>query len=153
MAPAVARRAVSPQVANVRERLRQAVLRPAPLFPTRIPHKIACCQAKLDTTSRYFDYDVVFFKRHRGGALSPLVEFNRDEPSALARLIHQTRVSGHRVSWHHIRGRKAAFAKGDVVFFYAWHEQRRTYAVYSHYLGGVTRHDLREMVASARPLR
>jgi len=137
-------------VQRVRRDLAHAHLRPRPLWPRDIPQKIGCCRANfLGTTGQRFN--VLFFMK-RGGAVKRLVEYSRTGRGALHRTIKQFHSVKSPVHWQRIHGRRTAFGKGDVTFFYGWHQQGFTYFVVSRYLGGVKPKHLRRMVASTRPL-
>jgi len=137
-------------VQRARRDLAQADLRPPPLWPRDIPEKIGCCRANfLGATGERFN---VLFSMKRGGSLQRLVEYGRTGKGALRRTIKQFHSVKSPVRWQRIHGRRTAFGKGDVIFFYGWHQQGFSYFVLSRYLGGVKPKHLRRMVASARPL-
>ena len=144
---ALAMASQSPQVRNVRRELIHASLHPSPLYPTRIPQKISCCQAQLNRHGSHFTVSFT------NGSRNPvLVDYSRLGKRTLGRYIKFTHAQRHRVRHERVGGRRVVFARTDVTFFFGWHAQGYSYVVDSHYTGHVKPRDLRKMVASARPL-
>jgi hypothetical protein len=131
------------EVGAVRQQLARQSFAVVPLFPARIPRKIACCQAELSVTGAKFD--VAFHDRD----YELLVNFGREGSGYLSKLKRMVKAQGHRLRHRRVGARRTIFAKSDVAFFYAWRVDGFTYYAISHYTGGVKLRDLRVMVATA----
>lgn len=132
---------------KVEAKLKSKPLSPAPLFPTRLPASITCCQAAIYTSKGNFN---VTWHDHR----AILAGYGRGNKDLLPDLLHDLKKKGDKVLRVTIGDQKAIFAKSKATIFYLWRAQGRTYyAVNGVHNDGADRKDLRTLVATSAPLR
>lgn len=103
------------------------------------------------TIYRNGNFDIFFHAPGFGGDMHQ-VGFSRYSFAELNRSIRATRAHHSLVTKLRMRGTVVSYGQGDITFYYAWHEQGRTYFVSSKYYGGIRPSDLRMMVRSAAQL-
>jgi hypothetical protein len=141
--------AVAATPAAVRDQLRRLHLRPAPLYPPKLPSEFHGASATLDNQARDFE---VSFVRVRAGVSNLAVTLRRAGPAFLDQVIHDPRRP--QIGQTQLRGLKVYSFTGNTSFGYAWHEQGRTYQLLSKYYSErVSFHTLAAIIRSLRVLR
>jgi hypothetical protein len=138
--------------AEQREALRDANLKPVPLYPRTVPKKLRRGQVDLEVRDRT-RYVVTWDRGLRpNGIRRGYVMLSRLGPRALRTARRSARIRGFRPKRVRIRGRKGFWLCGHVCGF-AWREQRRTFMISGIYYGRDSRSFRRDARAVARMLR
>lgn len=129
----------------VRAQLRDAGLKPAPLYPTKLPARLRHSDAELQTGGGGF---TVSFRRRK-----PFVDayLRREDAGGVRRAKRDARAGGFKLRKLRLRGRRVYFVQTNQYGCYIWGEQRRSY--FFCVKAGVTRKALRRAIQSMRPLR
>lgn len=121
-------------LARVRNQLRAWHLRPAPLFPSRLPASFRGASATLDRSG--VDFNVDWSKDTRSDENYFLVSFRRGNAALLTTVLHDTLV----ISVRRVRiGTRSVYSietgRASAPSLLAWHEQGRTYLLIERYVG------------------
>lgn len=130
---------------------------PQPLFPSRVPPKLARADVTVtigDTGQGMGDddYAVDFFLRNADGDLPRNVGFRRFPRSSLRESIRAWHARRNPVRLVRHAGRLRYQYRGDISFGYAWIQDGKAYYASSKYYGGFTWADLARLVTSLRHL-
>ncbi|TMK42178.1 MAG: hypothetical protein E6G56_01850 [Actinobacteria bacterium] len=137
-------------LARVRSQLRALHLRPAPLFPARLPASFRGAGATLNNAGFDFNVDWDRSRPGRGGSRETvfLVSFRRAGPQVLGQVLHDRRTTSSR----RVRvGARTVYVIHSSKLILGWGEQGRTYLLISKYLRPSTA-DLKRFVRALRPL-
>jgi hypothetical protein len=116
-----------------RDALIAAELKPAPLFPARLPRRLLETDAKLELTEPFF---AVRSDRGSGrGFHRGAIELSRRSHGELRKYLRFIRSTGGSKRRERI-GRRRVLRLCAHACFYAWHEQGFTYSVSGRYLPG-----------------
>lgn len=142
---------------SAREELAGSGLSPQPLFPDRVPAKLARADVTLTIADSEQgmganDYAVDFFLAHAFRGDPRIVGFRRFPRASLREAVRGWRAKRNPFKLVRHAGRLRYAYRGDISFGYAWVQDGKAYFASSKYYGGFTWRDLARLVSSLRHL-
>ncbi len=144
-------------ITRARTELIASDLFPRPLFPARVPPKLARADVTLsvkdpDQGQGSNDFAVDYLLKNADGDLPRIVGFRRFSRGSLRESLRGWRARRSPVRLVKVAGRVRYAFHDDISFGYAWIQDGKAYFAPSKYYGRFTWNDLRRMVASMRHL-